>query len=215
MSHTEPPPSPKATARQGPSPPEASAKHDHGSLLNPDVAHEASDVNLRALVSLAVGLFVVTAVVLGLMYGLFSYFNRQAAKNDPPVSPLARPLAELPRSTTGNPFFGPGPGPQLLTHEPGVLAKQRTMEQEVLDSYGWVDQKSAIARMPISEAKKLILQRGLPARGDEVDPSLGTRRAAFGESSSGRTIPAGRKKEEVTKEEATPAPAPTHKEHEK
>jgi hypothetical protein len=67
--------------------------------------------------------------------------------------------------------------------------------------------------MPISEAKKLILQRGLPARAGEVDPLLGTRRAAFGESSGGRTIPVGKKKEEVTKEEATPAPAAPHKGH--
>ena len=194
------------------------ARHDHGSLLNPDVAHEATDVNLRVLVGFAVGLSTVTATVFVLMFGLFWYFNREAVEKDPSVSPLARPSVEMPRSSAGNPVFGQGLGPQLLTHEPSVLAKQRKMEQEVLDTYGWVDEKSAIARLPISEAKKLILQRGLPARAEAVDPSLGTRRAALGESSSGRTI--GRKKEEVTKEEvtkegATPTPAATQKQHEK
>jgi hypothetical protein len=69
-----------------------------------------------------------------------------------------------------------------------VLAKQRSMEEEVLGSYGWVDQKSGIARIPISEAKKLILQRGLPARAEGTDQTLGTQRAAYGESSAGRTI---------------------------
>ncbi len=63
------------------------------------------------------------------------------------------------------------------------------MEAETLGTYGWVDEKSGVARMPIEEAKKLILQRGLPARAEgAADPTLGTPRAAYGESSSGRTI---------------------------
>jgi hypothetical protein len=201
MSRTDPP-SPKGFGETGPpsdkgfgetGPHNASAGevphagHDHQSL-DLDVARDTTDVDVRALVGFAVGLMVVSAVVMVLMYGLFRYFTREAAQNDPPVSRLARPPVEMPRSTAGNPFFGQAQGPQLITHEPSVLAKQRKTEQDVLDSYGWVDQKSAIARMPISEAKKLILQRGLPARADGMDPSLGTRRAAFGESSSGRAI---------------------------
>jgi hypothetical protein len=206
MSHTDPPPH-KASARQAPPPHKGSAGQAphadeyHGSLDNPDVERETTDVNVRAIIGFAVGLFAVTAVIFVLMYGLFWYFDREAAKNDPPVSPLARPSVEMPRSNVGDPYFGQGQGPQLLTHEPSVLAKHRKGEQDVLESYGWVDEKSAIARMPISEAKKLILQRGLPARADAADPSLGTRAATFGESSSGRTIPVGKKKEEAAKDE--------------
>jgi hypothetical protein len=152
-------------------------------------------------------------VVFVLMYGLFWYLNGEAAKSDPIVSPLAARSADIPRSTVGNPFFGQGPGPHLLTNEPTVLAKQRKMEHDTLGSYGWMDQKAGIARLPISEAKKLIVQRGLPARADGVDPSLGTRRPVSGESSSGRTITPGRKPEEAAKEQA-PAAAPPHKQHE-
>jgi hypothetical protein len=229
MSPTDPP-SRDASARQAPPPPKASAwqappsrdasvdRHGHGGgdgpHDDPEVDHEYTEVNLRAIVGFAVGLAVVTGIVFVLMYGLFWYFSSQAAKNDPAVSPLVRPPAEMPASTTGSPFFGQAEGPRLLTHEPTVLSKQRSMEADVLGSYGWVDEKSAVARMPIAEAKKLILQRGLPARTEgDLDPTLGTRRAAFGEPSGGRTIPVGRKKEEVTKEEATPAPAATHKGH--
>jgi hypothetical protein len=181
MSHTEPP-SPKGFGETG------TPHDDYGGLDIPEVASETVDVDLRPIVGFAVGLFVVTAVVFVLMYGLFWYFDRQAAKKDPAVSPLARPPVQMPRSTAGNPIFGQSQGPQLLIHEPSVLAKQRQTEQDVLESYGWVDEKSAIVRIPISEAKKLILQRGLPARADGADQLLGTRRAAYGESSSGRTI---------------------------
>ena len=34
----------------------------------------------------------------------------------------------------------------------------------MLDSYGWVDKNAGIVRIPIDEAMKLTLQRGLPTR---------------------------------------------------
>ena len=67
------------------------------------------------------------------------------------------------------------------------LQQQRDKEQKVLHGYGWVNQGAGVARMPIDEAKKLILERGLPVReGEDVSPTLGTRLPARGESSGGR-----------------------------
>jgi hypothetical protein len=66
-----------------------------------------------------------------------------------------------------------------------------------------------VARMPIDEAKKLIVERGLPVReGDEVSPTLGTRLPARGESSGGRiiTVPA----QETSGEAAPAAPEGGH-----
>lgn len=180
-------------------------------LNNPDVVHEHSDVNVRALVGFAVGMLVVTGIVFVLMWGLLAFFQRQAAQNDPPQSPLARPSVEMPASLVGNPLFGPSEGPQLLTSEPAVLGKQRAMEAETLGTYGWVDEKAGVARIPIAEAKKLILQRGLPARAEgSEDPVQGTRRAAYGEASSGRTIPTRIAKPEPERapQEAAPATPP-------
>jgi hypothetical protein len=121
---------------------------------------------------------------------LFNWFERQAAANDPPVSPLALPAPEVPKNTSQSPYFSSGvPGPPLLTNEPIALDKQRGNEQKRLHGYGWVDEKSGVAYMPIEEAKKLILQRGLPAReGEPVPPTLGTHLPAQGESSGGRVI---------------------------
>jgi hypothetical protein len=168
---------------------------DDDLLHNPDVAHEHSDVNLRPLLAFAVGLVVVTAVVFVLMTWLFNFMEEQAAASDPATSPLARPATQMPM-TTGNPYFGTAPGPQLLIEEPAALRKQREIEDERLQTYGWVDEKAGTAHMPIAEAKKLILQRGLPVRAEGVpDPSLGTGLPATGESSGGRTLV--RKKEEA------------------
>ena len=47
---------------------------------------------------------------------------------------------------------------------PSDLADLREKEDETLNSYGWVDRNAGVVRIPIDEAIKLTLQRGLPAR---------------------------------------------------
>jgi hypothetical protein len=81
------------------------------------------------------------------------------------------------------------PLPRLQTNEPASLEKFRAKEAKTLQSYGWVDETSRVARMPIDEAKKRILERGLPVRpGAPLDDRVGTHAAAMGGPSSGRTI---------------------------
>jgi hypothetical protein len=47
--------------------------------------------------------------------------------------------------------------------EPAVerIAIQATQESQ-LNSYGWVDQQTGIAHIPIDEAMKLIVENGVP-----------------------------------------------------
>jgi hypothetical protein len=158
-------------------------------LHNEDVAHEHVDVNLRAIGISIVVLGVTVLVSQVGMYLLFGWFEREAAANDPQVSPLAAPAAEMPATTAGSPFFSVGVnGPQLLTDEPMALAKQHAEEQKRLQNYGWVDQAAGIAHVPIEEAKKLLVQRGLPVREGAAPPAFTVRPPARGEASGGRTI---------------------------
>ncbi len=219
MKPTEPP-SHKASAPQGPLPPKAtagqgqpsqtaSAPHGQSSpipyddgvphyrpgeedeLHNVDVAHEHVDVNLRAVGMSAVILAIVVIVSQVLMYGLFEWFESEAAENDPQLSPLSAPATQMPASTTASPEFSVGAaGPQLLTNEPMALQQLRAGEQKRLLEYGWVDEKAGIAHIPIDQAKKLILDRGLPVREGASAPLFGVRGPARGESSGGRTVTA-------------------------
>ena len=162
-------------------------RHTESPLDNPDVAHEHSDINVRALVRFTVALFIVTVIVHILMWGMFRLLESRAARNDAALSPVARPTTEMPANTVANPIFGAKQATPLLTNEPSVLRQHRLQEAEALGNYGWVDEKSGVARIPIEEAKKLILQRGLPARADgAADAQLGTRVGAYLESSGGR-----------------------------
>ncbi len=178
-----------------------------------DVAHEESDIDVRALVLAAVALTTVVVATAALMYALFWWvLTPMAAANDPHVSPLAIPETKMPKTTTASPFFGGAPEPKLLTNEPALLKQTRQSETDELRTYGWVDEKAGIARVPIDEAKKLLLQRGLPARTDKaVDPRLGTHAAAYGESSSGRVLTGPGTPQPPPAPAAPPAAPPGHK----
>lgn len=150
------------------------ADHDH--LHNDEVAHEHSDINIRTVLMAALALVTAVAVVMLVVGGVFHVLSRQAAANDPQLSPLAIPTGQL------------APEPRLQTNEPAGLKKLHDLEAKTLDDYGWIDQKSGVAHMPIDEAKKRLIERGLPARAGDVDPLEGTHTPAYGEANSGRLI---------------------------
>jgi hypothetical protein len=149
---------------------------NHDRLHNDEVAHEHSDINIRTVIVAAVVLALVVGVACLAMWGVFRVFEHQAAANDPVLSPLAVPSGQQP------------PEPRLQTNEYEGLRKWRATEAKTLESYGWVDEKSGVAHMPIEDAKKLLLQRGVPSRAGTTDPLLGTHAPAYGEANAGRLI---------------------------
>jgi hypothetical protein len=166
------PTSPKASSGQVPIPPPAHAAshhhddhlYDQADLHNEDVAHEHSDVNIRAILGSGIGLFAVVGVCALVILGLMRFLESQAAANDSVMSPLAQPAGQLP------------PEPRLLTDEPQNLQRFRDSLAERLKG--------------IDEGKKQFLQNSLPVRADApADPWMGTHSPSGGESSSGRTIP--------------------------
>jgi hypothetical protein len=153
--------------------------HHHGEdgLHNPDVAHESSDIDFGTVLKFGGGLFVTVVVCALIVWGVFGLFDREAAARDPQISPVARPEGQLP------------PGPRLETNERAALAKFRAEDEKALDGYGWVNQQGGVAHIPIAEAKKLLVQHGLPTRSGAADPLEGTHAPATGEASGGRTVP--------------------------
>src|SRR3954470_9909441 len=172
--------------------------HAHGELVNENVHHEESDINVRAIVTFVVVLTVIALVIHLAMWGLFALFNKIEDKTATVVSPLTAPAA-LP---------GDFPQPRLQTVPWSDLKKLRADEHTYLHGYGWVDESGGIARVPIEKAKEMLLQKGLPARPDVGDPTEGTRVAATGESSGGRNIPAGGADQSTPSASGSPGAAP-------
>jgi hypothetical protein len=121
--------------------------------VNPDVHHETSDVNIRAILGFGAALFAIAVAVHLLIYGLFGYFDRREGVQGPVEYPLA--ASQGPHQP---------PEPRLQTDPRQDLADMRAKEDDLLQSYGWVDKNAGVVRIPIEAAMKLTLERGLPAR---------------------------------------------------
>jgi hypothetical protein len=158
--------------------------HPQDDLKNPDVTHETSDINVRAIIWFVVVLAVTVIVVDVAMVGLFKVFDHIERANDPYVSPLSPNPAAI-----GTPSVS-FPEPRLQTTPWEDLKNLRADETGYLNSYGWVDQKAGEAHIPIDKAKQMLLQRGIAVRPELGDATEGTHFYATGESSGGRNIPA-------------------------
>ena len=128
-------------------------------IENPDVRHEESDVDAGAVFGFATGLVVVVVAASLLVWLLFAHLSTRAAISAGPQYPLGADLAQrLP------------PEPRLQTAPRQAMQELRREEDQTLRSYRWVDRTTGVVRIPIDEAIRLTLERGLPARAGEEDP---------------------------------------------
>jgi hypothetical protein len=120
--------------------------------------HEKSDIDdidLRAVIGVGFGVIVAAVVISVLVWLLFLYFSTREAHSAMTEFPLAASLEQrLP------------PEPRLQTDPREDLRALRASEDQVLQSYGWIDKSAGVVRITIDEAMKLTLERGLPARTD-------------------------------------------------
>ena len=70
------------------------------------------------------------------------------------VAPTRKPRQRLP------------PEPRLQTNPRQDLSDLRAREDQLLNSYGWVDKNTGVVRIPIERAMQLIVERGLPTRSE-------------------------------------------------
>jgi hypothetical protein len=125
---------------------------------------EPRDLNAASIVYFLVTLGVVTGLCLFVLKGLYSYLDHRERASQSPVNPL---VADVPEDTR---HVAPGypqsafPSPRLEEDERGQLNGIRLREEKTLYSYGWVDEKAGIVRIPIERAMDLLVERGLPVR---------------------------------------------------
>ena len=140
------------------------SKHSHdpnelpdvSDIANPDVSHELSDLNVGTLAKFIVVLAVSTIVILIGMKLMMNFFQaREIAEEQAPVSrvnpPGTRRLPPMPR-------LQGAPGSESLPLDD--MKKFKAEQEAAINSYGWVDKQTGVVRIPIEEAKKLVLERG-------------------------------------------------------
>ena len=112
-----------------------------------------------------------TVVICLLMAGLFDSFEKNVKDKEGKASPLAserqklppEPRLQLAPSTTEQ-LEARQPPNLKLDHPLQEMKRLRDEENKKLSSYGWVDEKAGVVRIPIEEAKKRLLQNGIPTR---------------------------------------------------
>jgi hypothetical protein len=105
--------------------------------------HETSDASAKGI-----GIFILF-FVLGLVLivvGVYFFFAADLKTKPVPHPALAAEEANI------------------APHQPLVLFNEK--EQSKLNSYGWVDRKHGVTRIPIERAMELLVQRGLPVRSE-------------------------------------------------
>lgn len=119
---------------------------------NPKHRHETGEAVPRYILYFAAA--IALAVIGGFLvsWGVLVYFRNHL--NYPP-----------PQSAISAGRVLPPPGmPQLQTHPDADLQVYLKHEREVLDTYGWIDRKNGVVRIPIQRAMTILLQNGLPVR---------------------------------------------------
>lgn len=162
--------------------------HDSGhDPVTPGVKYEFSDANVKGIIWFGVGLVVLAIVTDLLMRWTFDSFANPAAINLPdPTAPVA---AE---------FEGSYPRRPLLEglEDPDLFNKRNAADKAKIASYGWVDQRAGIVRIPIEQAMEMV--RSQLQVGDAKQP-LSPR--LLSRSNSGRAI--------VETSSTAPVPTPT------
>ncbi len=117
--------------------------------------YEVRDADIRVIfwsgLTLA-GVMILVTVVIGLLYWFLNVNYMQQIQASP--QPFQQQAQDLP------------PAPRLQRNPATDMQKMRSDTTAILGSYDWVDKQAGVVRIPITDAMKLTLDRGLPTRPD-------------------------------------------------
>lgn len=136
------------------------AHHEQGEAMrNPGGAHEHRDISVRAIFAFLITLTVAAfAIQIGL-WGMFKYLKGEYTSLDPEPNPMLSGQRKPPETDPARDF----PQPRLQADPARELNKFRQSTGAALNGPPvWLDEQNGIVRIPIEQAMKLTVERGLP-----------------------------------------------------
>jgi len=123
---------------------------------NPKHGHETREAVPRYILYFALGVAIMVAVGFLVSWWSLDYFRHHQTY-------------PAPQSSISRGRVLPPPGlPQLQAHPNTDLQVYLKNERAILNSYGWVDRKNGVVRIPIQRAMNILLQQGLPVRNSKT-----------------------------------------------
>lgn len=128
--------------------------------------YERRDIGVAPIFYFLIGLAVAAVIVHFVVAGMYQYLDKRSEVNQAPTSPMVKAPSDTRHLPTDYKDYLKQnfPSPQLEIDERTQLNQIRLDEEDTLATYGYVDQKAGIVRIPIERAMDLIAQRGLPVR---------------------------------------------------
>ncbi len=168
-------------------------------IHNPEVAHEESDVNIKAILQFTFGLLIFFLISLALMKLMYNFLEQREVKREmkSPPGPMALTEAERrpphPRLQAA-PGFGDdlelGDGKNLELQAPQAEYRILKERWRLALVEGQKDATTgAVTALPIKDAMEQVVRQGLPARPQaEGQKTYGQAQEVPSQSSSGRTM---------------------------
>ncbi|MGA9528685.1 MAG: hypothetical protein WBS24_11260 [Terriglobales bacterium] len=141
--------------------------HTHS---NPETSFEREDLSTRGVFVFMIGLAITGIVIYFIIVGMYSFLDKYEHAQMSSASPLAPGADASSRYIVHNPAqgdyvtnkFQENGAPLLENDERGQFKDFLLKQEDQLNSYGWVDQQTGVAHIPIERAMDLIVERGLP-----------------------------------------------------
>ncbi len=138
-------------------------KHEHA-----EEGFEQQDLSAHAVFAFLISLVVGGIVVYFVIWGLYHFMDARQRGRLGQQSPLVKQVETDTRIVSPD-EIKKFPQPRLERNERIEIKDFRLKEEQTLNSYGWVDEKAGVVRIPIERAMQLVAQRGLP-----TTPKAGT-----------------------------------------
>jgi hypothetical protein len=138
-------------------------EHAHG-----QEGFERQDLTARAVFTFLISLALGGVLVYFVVWGLYHFMDARQRSHQPQQSPLLK-KSDADQRIVSPEEVAQFPQPRLERNERVEIRDFRLKEEQTLNSYGWVDQKTGAVHIPIERAMQLLAQRGLP-----TTPKAGT-----------------------------------------
>jgi hypothetical protein len=157
---------------------------------NDTVAFEPRDVQVRTIYWYLISLAIATV----LAFAAAGVFQRVSDKvlldSETPAMPMRKMMTEEQKANT---MYPPEPRLQGLPgHESDPqfeLREKIRADNAANEQFRWVDQNSGIAQIPVSEAMKIIVAKGVHGAAASVKPAEGAKPAASAASADANSAP--------------------------
>jgi hypothetical protein len=140
-------------------------KHNHGHASG-DGGYEHQDLSPKGVFYFMAGLAVLGVAIHLIISSMYGYLDRYDKAHQPPLNPLVTTSPNTRQlNRTDTLAF---PQPRLEENEIRQLNQVVQAQNQTLATYGWVDEKAGVVRIPIDRAMELVVQNGLPVLPPEM-----------------------------------------------